>query len=216
MKSTIQITFRNMPPSEMVEQWIREEAAKLDSFYNSIMSCRVAVEVPHRHRRRGSPHHVRIDLTLPGRELVVKRESALASRARQLGESRMEKKSETKAPHKNLHLAINDAFKAASRQLQDYARRQRGDVKSHKSLPEGQVSRILPEEGYGFLTTEDGREIYFHKNSVLNRAFPRLKVGTAVSFVEEQGEKGPQASTVRLIAKRRIQQSAEQPAALTA
>jgi cold shock CspA family protein len=66
------------------------------------------------------------------------------------------------------------------------------------------VSKILPEEGYGFLTCEDGREIYFHENSVLNRAFSRLKVGTLASFVEEPGEKGPQASTVRRISKSRV------------
>ncbi len=216
MKTGLQVTFRNMAPSVAVEEWIHAEAAKLESFYNSIMSCRVAVEVPHRHRRRGSPHHVRIDLTLPKGEIVVKRESTLASRVRHLGEARLKKQLETKAQHKNLRLAINDAFKAAGRQLQDYARRQRGYVKSHVPLPVGRVSRILADEGYGFLTAEDGREIYFHRNSVLNRAFPRLKEGTAVSFVEELGEKGPQASTVRILARRRIQQPAKQAAALTA
>ena len=53
-------------------------------------------------------------------------------------------------------------------------------------------------QGYGFLETPGGREIYFHKNSVLDGGFGRLKIGTAVRFAEEEGEKGPQASTVRL------------------
>jgi cold shock CspA family protein len=107
-------------------------------------------------------------------------------------------------PHNDLRQAINDAFKAAGRRLQDYTPRQRGEVKSHVSLPEARVSKILTRAGYGFLTSDDGRKIYFHKNSVLGRAFPRLKVGTTVRFAEEQGEKGPQASTVHVVPKRRI------------
>ena len=203
MKLPVQITFRNMDRSDAIEEWIRAEAAKLDTFYNRIMRCRVAIEVPHRHHRKGSSYHLRIDLTVPGEEIVVKRQPSL-SHVQQLGETEIKKDLELKTPHKNLRLAINDAFKAASRRLQDYARRQRGDVKSHAPLRLARVSKILPDEGYGFLTSEDNRGIYFHKNSVLNRAFSRLKVGTVVGFLEEQGEKGPQASTVRIVGRESI------------
>jgi cold shock CspA family protein len=197
----VQITFKNMESSPTVEEWIQAEAAKLDAFYSQIMSCRVAIEIPHRHHKKGSPYHIRIEMVLPGAELVVKREPSLSSRVRQLGEREIKKHLEVKIPHKNLRLAIADAFKAAGRRLQDYARRQRGDVKSHELLPLARVTKILRDEGYGFLTTDDGRGIYFHKESVLNRAFPRLRVGTKVAFVEEQGEKGAQASTVRIAGK---------------
>jgi cold shock CspA family protein len=176
------------------------------------MRCRVAIEVPHRHHRKGSPYHIRIDLTVPGEEIVVKREPSLRHRARQLGETEIKKQLEMKTPHKNLRVAINDAFRAAGRRLQDYARRQRGDVKSHPALQVARVGKILQDQGYGFLTSDDGRGIYFHKNSVLNGAFSHLKVGTRVSFVEELGEKGPQASTVRTISKERIPFSAKQAA----
>lgn len=207
MKSQMQITFRNMQPSKMVEDWIRAEADKLETLYGKIMGCRVAVEIPHRHHKRGSPFHIRIDLTVPGGEIVVKREPSLNARARRLGERFVKKQTEVHVPHKDLRQAINDAFKAAGRRLQDYGRRQRGDVKTQALLPEARVSKILPAEGYGFLTTGDGRESYFHKNSVLGRAFPRLSVGTAVRFVEESGEEGPQASTVRVVPKRRIRRA---------
>ena len=213
MKSELQITFRNMKPSTEIEGWIRAEAAKLDTLYSRVMGCRVAVEVPHRHHRKGSPFHIRIDLTVPRGEIVVKREPSLNAQARHLGEREVKKQAEVKALHKQLRQAINDAFKAAGRRLQDYARRQRGDINSPALLPEAHVSKILPEKGYGFLTSDDGREIYFHKNSVLGRAFPRLNVGTAVRFVEELGEKGPQASTVRIVSKRRIQEAARGTAA---
>jgi cold shock CspA family protein len=213
MQSPLRITFRNLTPSATIEEWVRTEADKLDSFYNRVMGCRVAIEVPHRHHRKGSPYHIRIDLTVPGEQIVVKREPSLSDRARQLGESEIKKRLEVKTPHKNLHAAINDAFRAAGRRLQDYARRQRGDVKSHPSLQAARVGKILQDQGYGFLTSDDGRGIYFHKNSVLNGAFSHLKVGTRVSFVEELGEKGPQASTVRTISKERIPVSAKQAAA---
>jgi cold shock CspA family protein/ribosome-associated translation inhibitor RaiA len=213
MKSQLQITFRNMKPSTEIEKWIRAEAAKLDTFYSQVMGCRVAIEVPHRHHRKGSPYHIRIDLTVPRGEIVVKREPSLSARARHLGEGEIRKQAEVKIPHKQLRQAIDDAFKAAGRRLQDYARRQRGDIKSPTLFPEAYVSNLLPQEGYGFLTSEDGREIYFHKNSVLGRAFPRLKVGTTVRFVEEPGEKGPQASTVRIVSKQRMQGAAKGTAA---
>ena len=213
MKSQLQITFRNVKPSKEIEEWIRTGAAKLDSLYSRVMGCRVMVELPHRHYRKGSPYHIRIDLTVPQGEIVIKREPSLTPRARQLGDRELKKHAEARIPHNDLRLAIDDAFKAAGRRLQDYARRQRGDMKSHVALPEARVSKILSQEGYGFLTSDDGREIYFHKNSVLGRAFPRLKVGTRVRFVEEPGEKGPQASTVHPVRERSIQPAAKGTAA---
>jgi cold shock CspA family protein len=195
----VQITFRNLDPSSVIEGTIREEAAKLSLFYPLIMGCHVAVGVPHRHHRRGATYHVRIEITVPGGDIVVKREPGLAAPARQMRQGRIQKRLERTTPHKDLSLAIRDAFQIAGRRLQDYARRQRGDVKMHNPLEMGSVTRILPDESYGFLTSKDGRQIYFHKNSVLKGQFSRLKEGTVVSFVEEEGEKGPQASTVRVV-----------------
>jgi cold shock CspA family protein len=208
MKLPLQITFRHMESSRMAEEWIRIEAAKLDSFYNQIMGCRVAVEIPHQHHRRGCLYHIRIDLTVPGGELVIKRQPNLKDRAWQEGQVDATKHFEVGIAHKNLRLAIDDAFKAAGRCLQDYARRQAGRTRIHQSLPVAQVSKLFAEKGYGFLTTDDGREIYFHKGSVLKGGFGRLGVGSRVTFVEEQGEKGLQASTVRVIGKGRIRGSA--------
>jgi cold shock CspA family protein len=107
------------------------------------------------------------------------------------------KRSEVHAGHKDIYVVIRDAFKEARRQLQDYVRRARGQTKIHEPMPAGRVSKLFPDEDYGFLETADEREIYFHRNSVLNRAFDRLKIGSSVSFTEEIGEKGAQASTVR-------------------
>jgi cold shock CspA family protein/ribosome-associated translation inhibitor RaiA len=204
MQSAPQITFRNLEPSAGIEEWIRTEADKLDGFYNRVMGCRVTIEMPHRHRNKGSSYRVRIDLNVPGEKIIVRREPSLRQRAQLLGEIDNKKHLETKTSHQDLQVAIRDAFKAAGRRLQDYARRQRGDVKSHTPLQVARVDRILQDEGYGFLTSDDGREIYFHKNSVLNQVFSRLKVGMRVCFVEGTGDKGPQASTVRIMSKGKI------------
>lgn len=172
-----------MPPSEALENHIREKAEKLDLFHDNLTSCRVIVEAPHRHHRKGKLYHVRIDITVPGGELVINREPS------------------KRAAHKDVYVAIRDAFGAARRKLQDYRRRQRRDVKAHDPQPHACVTKLFPDENYGFLETFDGREIYFHRNSVLEPGFDRLQEGMTVYYAEEQGEKGPQASTVKFAGK---------------
>lgn len=203
MQSELQLTFRNVELSKEIEELIRTEAAKLDGFYNQLIGCHVTVELPHQHRRKGSRYNVNLNLSVPRGEIVVKREPSLAARVRQLHEGGIKKFAEVNVAHKDLRVAISDAFNAAGRRLQDFARRQRGDTKTHAPASEARVSRVFLDQGYGFLTTPDGQEIYFHKNSVLGQGFGRLKAGTLVSFVEEPGEKGPQASTVRILPKQR-------------
>jgi cold shock CspA family protein/ribosome-associated translation inhibitor RaiA len=199
----LQITFRNMDSSEPVERRIRDEVAKLETFYDRIMSCRVMVELPERHHRAGSLYHVRIDIKVPHGELVVEREPGLHSTAQDIDEEKAAKHLEAHAPHKDLSLAIRDAFQKAGRRLQDYARRQRGDTKVHAPTNVGRVARLVPDENHGFLETPDEREVYFHRNAVLHGAFDRLKAGDKVRFDEVMGEQGPQASSVRLVRKHR-------------
>lgn len=190
MKLPLQIRVHNVSISDVVKDDIRQKAAKLDEFSGHIMACRVTVNSPHRHRHQGVRYNVRIDLTLPGDEVVVKRQL-----------------------HEDIYVALRDAFDAARRKLEDYERKRRGVVKLHEATPHGRVVRLFSEEGYGFLETPDGLEIYFHRNSVLNDAFNRLAIGTEVRFVEEIGEKGPQASTVEIIHPRHRRQVQATPAA---
>jgi ribosome-associated translation inhibitor RaiA len=79
---TVQITFRNMPPSDAVAARVQEEAEKLDEFYRRITSCRVIVEIPHRHHTMGEQFHIRIELGVPGDEIVVRHEPSLRSAVR--------------------------------------------------------------------------------------------------------------------------------------
>ena len=99
-------------------------------------------------------------------------------------------------PGENLQVAIGNSFDAAERQLKAFADRQRGEIKRHEERPYARVTRLFPDEGYGFLTTPEGREVYFHENAILNAKFKDLTVGTPVFYVEREGEKGIQASTL--------------------
>jgi ribosome-associated translation inhibitor RaiA len=141
MKIPVKITFRDMPPSKAIENNIREKAGKLDLFYDGIMSCRVIVEAPHRHHHRGKAYVVRIDLTVPGGELLVNREpkrlvAARAAHIEELEKTWAESHGPSKhAAHEDAYVAIRDAFNAAARKLQDYARRRRGKTKIHESPP---------------------------------------------------------------------------------
>ncbi len=204
MEIPLKITFRDMAPSPAIEANIREKAAKLDSLYDRIMSCRVIVEAPHRHHHKGKTYEVRIDLTVPGGELVINRAPKRLAAAKLKRSEEPEKdfaelhEPSKHAAHEDVYVAIRDAFNAAGRKLQDHARRQSGKVKVHEPAAVARIVKLFPFEDYGFLQTPDGRELYFHKNSVLTPGFDRLEVGHEVHFAEELGEKGPQASTVRM------------------
>jgi cold shock CspA family protein/ribosome-associated translation inhibitor RaiA len=208
MEIPLKITFRDMAPSPAIEANIREKAAKLDSLYDRIMSCRVIVEAPHRHHHKGKTYEVRIDLTVPGGELVINRAPKRLAAAKSIqGAEPEENFTELHEPskhaaHEDVYVAIRDAFNAAGRKLQDHARRQSGKVKVHEPAAVARIVKLFPIEDYGFLQTADGRELYFHKNSVLAPGFDRLEVGHEVHFAEELGEKGPQASTVRMAGSR--------------
>jgi len=186
MKLPLQIAFRDIPPSEALEADIRKKAAKLDQVFDRIMSCRVVVEAPHGHHHKGRLYHVSIDLTVPGEELVINRSP---------GQDHA---------HENAYVAVRDAFNAARRKLQDFARKQRGDVKFHEVPSHGKITELVPMEDFGRIVTGDGRDIYFHRNSVIEADFDQLEIGDEVRYAEEVGEAGPQASSVHLIGKHHI------------
>ena len=133
MRLPVQITWRDMAPSKAVGTKIREEAAKLEDFYDRITSCRVTIEIPRRYQSGKYQFHVRIDLTAPGAEIVVDHEPTLYSSLQRLGGEESAKGQELSAPHKDVYVAIRDAFKIARRKLQEYSHRQNGAVKHHKT-----------------------------------------------------------------------------------
>jgi ribosomal subunit interface protein len=186
MKLPLQVTFRNMEPSPAVEADIREKAVKLDEYSSQIMHCDVVVEADHKHHHHGNLYHVRIDITVPDHEIVVSREP------------------HEHHSHEDVYVSIRDAFNAAERQLRQYNAKRQQHVKRHESEPHGRIIHLSPEEDYGMIEASDGREVYFHRNSVLDDAFDELEIGAEVRFHEEPGEKGPQASTVKVEGKHHV------------
>jgi cold shock CspA family protein/ribosome-associated translation inhibitor RaiA len=184
MESPVKIEFRNMPESAAVREVVEQHVAKLEERYGRVTTGRVVLKGPGEHHHTSGHYEVNIQLALPdGKEINVERTPPSDQR------------------YADPTFALNNAFKRARRQLQDKARRLQGQVKQHEEQPMGTVLRIDPTGEFGFIQSSDGEEIYFHRNSVLEAGFSRLAVGSGVMFTQEQGEKGAQASTVKLLGK---------------
>ncbi len=186
MQLPLQITFRNFESSPAIEQKIRERAEKLEHFFSDITSCRVTVELLYKHHEHGNHYHVRVDVTVPGNELVASREPDPHHR------------------YTDVYVAIRDSFDTMQRLLEDHARRLRRQVKAHELPAHGRIVELHHTDDYGRIEASDGQLVYFHRNSVLEGDFDALAIGDEVRFVEEEGERGPQASTVHLIGKHHI------------
>ncbi|MEL6319867.1 MAG: HPF/RaiA family ribosome-associated protein [Cyanobacteria bacterium J06626_14] len=185
MQLPIDISYRNVEKTPAIDDLIRSKAEKLEEVCDHIMGCHIAIEQTHTHPEKGSPYRVRIDLTVPPNHEIV-----------------AEKSPDEGIQYDALQVVIRDAFEAARRQLKELTEKQQNRTKSHpEQVTGGIITKLFLEEGYGFLKAFDDQEIYFHRNSVLHDDFERLTVGTGVQFFLSQGEKGPQASTVRLINK---------------
>jgi ribosomal subunit interface protein len=122
MQIPLQITIRDIDHSEALETHIRDKVKKLDEFFNHIMSCRVVVEVPHKHHHQGKQFNVRIDIGVPGGEIVVNRDHA-----------------------EDVYVALRDAFDAAKRKIEDHARKIRGDTKTHEPKRQNQSDDLTAE-----------------------------------------------------------------------
>jgi cold shock CspA family protein/ribosome-associated translation inhibitor RaiA len=187
MQVPLQISFEGIQHSDAIEARIREEAAKLEQFFDRIISGRVVVARPQHRHHKGDIYLIKVHLVVPdAADIVVSREPAATG------------------AHEDVYVTIRDAFRAARRQLQDVVRKRSGDVKEHDVPPHGIISALYPKTDHGFIAAADGREIYFHRNSVANGHFDQLQVGQEVRFSEAQGDKGPQASIVRPVGKHHL------------
>ncbi|HET6519360.1 MAG TPA: HPF/RaiA family ribosome-associated protein [Geminicoccaceae bacterium] len=183
MQEPLQIAFHNMDHSDMIEELVRDRVARLEKFTDSIISCRIIVRAPHK-QKTGSTLGISIDLGMPGRDLHVNREGRVH---------------ETRA---DAHRVIREAFDIAERQVEEYDRISRREVKRHDNLPTyGRVVRIFPEQDYGFIETADGVDLYFHRTIVENDAFDQLTIGSEVLYqrASEEGPAGPQASMIKQV-----------------
>ena len=183
MQTPAQIEFEGVPATPELQASIDQHLAELESRFGRLTAGRVLVKGPGDHHQTGGQYQVSIRLALPdGREVNV---------------GRTPKQDERYA---DMTFAVDNAFRRARRRLQDQARQMRGQTKQHENQPIGTIVRIDPSGEFGFLEGADGHEVYFSCNSVLDGA-SHIALGTRVSYVEEMGEKGPQASTVKVLGK---------------
>lgn len=184
METPVEIEFQDMAVNSATRELLTEHVRKLEQRYGRVTACRIVVKGPGSRHQTGGQYDINIRLALPdGRDVNIGRTPKADER------------------HSDLSFAVNDAFKRARRRLQDNARRMEGMVKSHEGQAIGTIVRFDPAGNFGFLRSTDGQEIYFHRNSVVDGKFAELAVGTRVTFADEVGEKGPQASTVKLLGK---------------
>lgn len=126
MNPPLQLTYRGLERSSAVTRCVRARLDKLALHFTPIIACHVVIEEPHRHHVRGRLFHVRIDLTLPGAEIVVRHEPAAHPvPAEEEAPPVAPAVPEVGGPHKDAFLAIHDAFDIAHRRLEDRERRQR-------------------------------------------------------------------------------------------
>lgn len=186
MELPLSVTFRGMESSTALERDIAHYVDKLERRFGRIMSCRVVVEAPPKHKTKGRIYQVSVDLKVPGREIAA---NSTGPRD---------------AAHEDMHVAIRDAFDAVQRRLQDHARKGQGVVKTKETPDHGRIARMMPEEDYGFIETSDGMDVYFHRNAVVDGSFDKLEPDQEVRLVIVEGDKGPQASTVKPVGKHHL------------
>ncbi len=188
MQVPIEIAFHNTEHSDWAENEIRSRVAKLERIYNRLTACRVRVDQRANNSTGTIPPVVRIELGVPGHsDLVVSHEPDL-----------LQQKFQTP----DLHNAINEAFRIAEDQLIEFKNQRQGRTKEPLHDAEnqhlGQVAELTPGEDFGFLLTNGGGLLYFHRNSVIAGDFDMLKRGDEVYYVEGMGDTGPTATKVRV------------------
>lgn len=188
MKIPPEITYRGVDKTNAIETLIQEKIAKLEQVCDHISSCHIAIEKIHDRPRGSSPYRVRLDITVPpSHELVA------------------ESNGGDRNQYAPVDTVIRDAFSMAWRQLRELARQQRehDTAKTNDAAQDTMalVTKLFPEQNYGFLKTLGGEDIYFHRNSVIHNDFERLEIGTGVRFEAVEGEQGLQASTVQIVDK---------------
>lgn len=174
MQVPLQITMQNVPRSDALEKRIRDSAEKLGQFHPHITSCRVTVAEGDKHQRQGRQFRVRVDVRSPGHEEAIS----------------------TLHHHEDVYVALRDAFDSVRRQLEEEVRLARGDVKIHTRARHGRVARLDVNEGFGFIETDEGDEVYFSRENVIQPPFEHLRAGTEVQFIEEPAGEGVQAKRV--------------------
>ena len=175
------IAYRNIDHSPAVEALVRRRIEMLERRDDRITGCDVTLEAPQKKQRHGSVYKVRLNLHMPGPDLSISREVAQGS------------------AQDDLMLAVNRAFSAAETALKKRKKTLAGiEVKHHPPVLHGQIAELEPELGHGWIRADDGRMVYFQRDSLTGNDWDKIAVGDEIEFSLMEGEKGSFAVNVTL------------------
>lgn len=167
--------------SPSIASAVESHLESLEKTNNQLMSCHVVISKPHRKQQHGNTYQVKVRLHMAGKQIIIDKDPG------------------KNHAHEDVYVAIRDAFLAAKRKVEEFSRIREGRVKERVRPMHAKVLRIIPGDECGFLISEDRREIYFHKNALINEHFDNLKVGQEVRFSEMMGENGPQITSMEIV-----------------
>lgn len=177
----LKIQYLGFRESEAVSAAVRDHVDSLERMTDQLMSCHVVISRPHRRRQQGNTFQVKLRLHMRGSTIVIDKDPG------------------RNHAHEDVYVTVRDAFLAAKRKVEDFNRIRSGKIKEHVRPLHAKVLRLLPADDCGFVITEDNREIYFHRNALLNGSYDSLKVGQEVRLHETMGENGPQITSMELV-----------------
>lgn len=185
MQLPLEVTYRGLERNDFIHDLIQKKSTKLERACPHMISCRVVLEREQKQKRTGSEYKIRVELGVPpGHNLVVTRKTLILQ------------------AQKDLPPLVREAFEAAERKIKELAAQQKGRVKSHPQQEiQAFIDQIFPGEDYGYIRTVDGREIMFHRNSLVNENFDALEVGAGVAFELAEDPGAARASSVRVMGR---------------
>jgi cold shock CspA family protein/ribosome-associated translation inhibitor RaiA len=173
----LKIEARNVELRKSWQDKIEEEKEKLVRFYaNYVLHLRVSIEATMSHKEGG--FEVKLVATIPNDTAVVVRRG------------------------EGVRPLLIEAFDVLTAQLKEILRKKRDKTVKQNEVGQvgdkvGIIRKVSPHESYGFITSADERDVYFHENALKNINMDQLSEGDSVIFGETTGDKGPQASWVR-------------------
>ncbi len=170
----LQIDSRNVTMTPRWKTEIENRMADLQAGHDDLIHGRVTLTKNAHHKKAQNVAEALVVVTMPGRHTLTARKE-----------------------EKTFEEAIRAAFFAMAIEVKKFRDKRASKEIRVPPIPlRGVIGKLFLQEGYGFLLQDGGGEVYFHKNAVHGMKFEELEDGVEVSFNVEEGEKGPQATTV--------------------
>jgi cold shock CspA family protein/ribosome-associated translation inhibitor RaiA len=181
METEPRISFRNLEPLESVREHVIKRIRQLEEVHPRIVGCDVVIEAPQRKKVTGQEFEVHVTVQVPGENINVSRSVGRSFAA------------------EDVNIAIHQAFDAARKRLKTRKKKMgKVEVKEHPPVLHGKVNRLFPGEGYGFIQADDGKDVFFERDSLTAENWNNVQIGSVVRFREESGDKGPFATSVTI------------------